>query len=300
MSTTAGGARTWSLPAAMTALNALLGQDHVSPTYVRLRMALLTAQWDIYGKLLVEHSTSGSSRNISAQESPLTPDDVSFDPELLESLFSALNAAVRQHGENDVALVQLASQFAQDPSQLVQFARAAAFGSDQDYLESLADHADTPLNALLFVGRTLAAPFVSAVTANRPQPKSKISKADDSPRECPACASVPGLAWLTRDKGARTLFCSLCGAAWAHKRLVCPFCGSQDPDGLSYIRIDEQDARWLETCQKCNCYIKTVDERKLPHGATIIPVAEDTATLHLDLLADQEGFSRRQPYTACY
>jgi formate dehydrogenase maturation protein FdhE len=60
--------------------------------------------------------------------------------------------------------------------------------------------------------------------------------------------------------------------------------------------LSEGDPRWIETCESCRGYIKTVDERKLPAGETIIPVVEESATLHLDLLAEREGYIRRIPY----
>jgi hypothetical protein len=39
-----------------------------------------------------------------------------------------------------------------------------------------------------------------------------------------------------------------------------------------------------------------VDERKLPEGEPVFPVVEEAATLHLDLLAEREGYIRRVPY----
>ena len=57
-----------------------------------------------------------------------------------------------------------------------------------------------------------------------------------------------------------------------------------------------RDARWVETCEGCKGYIKTVDERKLPEDETVLSVVEEAATLHLDLLAEREGYIRRVPY----
>ena len=64
------------------------------------------------------------------------------------------------------------------------------------------------------------------------------------------------------------------------------------------LTIDVGEHRWIETCQSCNRYLKTIDERKLPEGEEIIPVVEATATLYLDLIAEQEGCRSGEPYVA--
>jgi FdhE protein len=69
-----------------------------------------------------------------------------------------------------------------------------------------------------------------------------------------------------------------------------------DRESLGVLRLDDADAHWIETCERCKGYIKTVDERKLPEGETVLPVVEEAATLHLDLLAEREGYIRRVPY----
>ena len=45
-------------------------------------------------------------------------------------------------------------------------------------------------------------------------------------------------------------------------------------------------------------YLKTVDERKLPEEQAVVPLAETTATLYLDLIAEKEGYLRGVPYAA--
>ena len=71
---------------------------------------------------------------------------------------------------------------------------------------------------------------------------------------------------------------------------------TKDRESLGVLRLDDADPRWVETCERCKGYIKTVDERKLPEGETVFPVVEEAATLHLDLLAEREGYIRRVPY----
>ncbi len=51
-------------------------------------------------------------------------------------------------------------------------------------------------------------------------------------------------------------------------------------------------AWWIEVCEKCKRYIKTVDEGKLSENEDVLPLVEDTATLYLDLIAQREGYAR--------
>jgi FdhE protein len=92
------------------------------------------------------------------------------------------------------------------------------------------------------------------------------------------------------------LTCGLCGSAWEAARLLCACCGTQEREDLGLLRPAHGDARWVETCEACKGYIKTVDERKLPDGETVLAVVEEAATLYLDLLAEREGYIRRVPY----
>ena len=79
-------------------------------------------------------------------------------------------------------------------------------------------------------------------------------------------------------------------------RLGCACCGTQDRAVLGLLRLTDRDPRWIETCESCQGYIKTVDERRLAEDETVFPVVEEAATLHLDLLAEREGYIRRVPY----
>jgi FdhE protein len=47
-----------------------------------------------------------------------------------------------------------------------------------------------------------------------------------------------------------------------------------------------------ETCDACKCYLKIVRRDK---NAAVDPVADDLASLSLDILVDEAGFSRRGP-----
>lgn len=105
---------------------------------------------------------------------------------------------------------------------------------------------------------------------------------------CPICGSVPALAELRGEPGRRYLRCALCEGAWRVPRLRCPVCGTTDHTQLRFLRIEHDLEMRLDLCEACRRYLKT---RILPGGeAETDPFGRDLATLHLDVLAREQGY----------
>ena len=289
------GSPSYGLAEAVEGLEALIGQQHIAEDYVRFRAGLLKAQWAVRETLEKSLRQTERKPNGKPRVPALDAETVAFDRELLASLCEALRDTVAGPGDDDGEVPRLAAAAKEDPTLLDGLVRATAFGPDREYLELLSERLDISADALLFVGRMLAAPFV-AVAARHVGGASPTATDTGG---CALCGSPAALALLAGEEGKRTLFCSLCGSSYGFKRLACPHCGNDETDALTYIRPSDSDPRWIETCDKCKRYIKTIDARKLPAGRPFIPVVEETATLHLDLLAEKEGCARGLPYVAC-
>jgi formate dehydrogenase accessory protein FdhE len=271
-------------------LHALIGEPQVSEACVRFRLDVLAAQRAARRAL-----TSSGSGSLPAGPFPLGPRDIPLPAEILATLLQAIRVAAATHGRETEEIQRLTAAAAADPDVLPILAAAAAFGPDLEALESLARRWRVYVDALLFIGRVLAAPCVTeAVQARSPDARSFPGEAEA--HRCPACGSSPSIARLRRADGRRLLTCGLCGNEWEAVRLACACCGTLERTHLGILRLGDADARWVETCDDCKGYIKTVDERKLPEGDMVFPVVEETATLHLDLLAEREGYIRRVPY----
>lgn len=104
---------------------------------------------------------------------------------------------------------------------------------------------------------------------------------------CPICGSPPALAWL-EGEGQRSLICSFCWHQWPVPRSLCPFCGTRDPQALSYIYSEEEKDYRVDVCNACRKYIKTVDTRDLARRC--YPPLEQIASLHLDIKAAEAGY----------
>jgi FdhE protein len=108
---------------------------------------------------------------------------------------------------------------------------------------------------------------------------------------CPVCGGPPVASLLVGWPGAHgTRFCScaLCGTLWNYVRIKCVLCGSTK--GISYREIDGGGGIvQAETCTSCRGYVKILNQQKDPD---VEAVADDVASLGLDLLVRDEGFRR--------
>lgn len=105
---------------------------------------------------------------------------------------------------------------------------------------------------------------------------------------CPICGGMPHMADLRGPEGRRFLACGTCNHRWNFPRITCPFCGNKDQKSLGYFWAESEKEYRVDYCTACKKYLKTVDlrERESPLDLEI----EDAATLHLDLLAQKEGY----------
>jgi len=275
-------------------LAALSDRESVSHDYVRLRIEVLKAQAATLAGLAGR--TAAPVRRTSKPEGPaLGPDMLPFDPVPARRLFDSIARARGQHGNPGADLARLRSAVGSEPGLLEDLTRRAAFGPDEEYVLSLAGRINVSPELVVFLGRLLAAPFVTHAVECLREQGAVVSRSDGS---CPACGSTPALASLRREDGARVLHCSLCGHRWSFGRLVCPFCGGQDQSAVTRLTVAGEDVRWIEACDECKHYLKVIDLRRRPEGQDFIPLVEEVAGLCLDLVAEREGYLPKPPYAA--
>jgi FdhE protein len=108
---------------------------------------------------------------------------------------------------------------------------------------------------------------------------------------CPVCGSEP-VASVVRiggaEQGLRYLHCSLCNAEWHAVRIKCVYCDTTK--GISYYGIEGGSAAIkAEHCEQCASYLKILYMEKDPG---VEAVADDVASLTLDVLMAESGFGR--------
>jgi FdhE protein len=111
---------------------------------------------------------------------------------------------------------------------------------------------------------------------------------------CPCCGSTSSASRVTasgQTPGARYLCCSLCSTAWNYSRAVCVPCGGSRTLALRGIEGDS-GLVMAETCDECGTYSKLMYEAK---DMQADPYADDFATLGLDVMVGEAGWSRHAP-----
>ena len=106
---------------------------------------------------------------------------------------------------------------------------------------------------------------------------------------CPICGREPKIGELKEEEGRRFLFCNQCGYEWTFVRIKCPFCGNEEQQSLAFFTIEGDERYRVDVCNECKRYIKIIDFRETKQEANLD--VEDIATLHLDMLAYEEGYN---------
>lgn len=126
----------------------------------------------------------------------------------------------------------------------------------------------------------------------------------EAPTHCPCCGSLP-VAGVTRigadESGHRYLHCALCSTQWHYVRIKCARC--EGTKGLHYEQLEPGPgaapraaagaqaigAVRAECCDGCGHYLKLAGMERDPQ---VEPVADDLASLALDLLVTEAGHER--------
>jgi FdhE protein len=174
-----------------------------------------------------------------------------------------------------------------------------------EHLETLADRV---LHTELYGDDAVLLPYVGAALqvlwtglAQKLGSGPTTIAALDVPGVCPCCGFLP-VASIVKTVGQaenaianlRYLHCALCNTEWNLVRVKCAACDSTE--GISYHELQgeavkQPSAVRAETCDACKSYLKIVYQEKGGED----PVADDLATLALDILVDEAGYARAGP-----
>jgi len=122
------------------------------------------------------------------------------------------------------------------------------------------------------------------------------------PGVCPLCGSLPVASMVcaqSRYQGYRYLHCALCATEWHMVRVLCSQCGASGKN-IAYHSLEANAADKgsskeggaavrAETCEQCHAYRKILYQEK---DTGVEPVADDVASVALDLLLSEEGYHR--------
>lgn len=244
---------------------------------------------------------------------PLAVDRHRRDPrwlEVLRRVLAALDARLPPGVARDVARGLAAQPDAHLQQQADRVLNGITLGLDIATAPLLAAGLQVAMTGTLLATQ---AAFDTAAPKPRVAP---FGRTDDA-THCPGCGQLP-VASVTRigaaEAGHRYLQCAWCGLQWHMVRIKCAHCLSTK--GISYQSLAARDAGGepaaspprskaeraamegegaagrpveIECCAECGHYLKIVHMERDPN---VEPVADDLATVTLDLLAAESGLQR--------
>jgi len=264
-----------------------LAKDHPLAGYLELMALLCEAQQRALGtragQALPEPLLLEASRAVRHGMPPLPAMGLNRSPlwrEILTELCAALEGAPNFPAQVGSTLARLA---AAPPSQLEQQADALLSGAGSGV--------DAPCAPLV-----MAALQVYWTLRVLQLPVEQLAQLPQVSLVCPLCGSLPvasvvqsGSQGVGKDQhGLRYMSCGLCASEWHLVRVKCSHCESTA--GIHYQSIEggPKGIR-AEVCGQCHTYRKIFYREDEPAAEA---VADDLASIALDLLVAEAGFHR--------
>ena len=254
-----------------------LSEGHALAPYLRFLAALSDAQHQLQDGLAAPDMPGEETRERSRAFGmpPLDRNafnaDAAFAPTLERLL--ALAPSIDMPANARAALARVSGADAAAHEAMIRNVLADAIPAD-----ALAEH--------VFVAAALQVHF--SRKAARLDPKNLVPVGDGA---CPACGGPPVASMVVGWTGAlntRFCACSLCNTLWNVLRIKCVLCGSITQ--ISYQQIEGGDGQVrAEICDNCHGYVKILQEVQNPF---LDPIADDVASLALDLLVRERGYRR--------
>jgi FdhE protein len=226
-------------------------------------------------------------REIKAKEGfPLfSREELPVDLKATSSLFTRVLDHLSSKKREDREALKRALERARTDGQWIERMLRAFLARDEATIDAMAQEVSLDSTVIKFVTTMALKPSLNTL---RGLVSGAIQKGKWEYGYCPLCGSRPDMAYLD-EQGKRMLHCELCGFEWNYPRIQCPFCENSDSEELGYFMSEEEKGLRVDYCKKCNAYIKTIDLRVAEAPAPL--ELENLITLHLDMLAHEQGFA---------
>lgn len=222
----------------------------------------------------------------------IDPEELLPGPDELAVMVEQVIQVLGRHSEDSAALLKDLAGLAEETARLRDLARTYLVEGEEALRKDLMSIEGVNPEVVMFIlFNALKRPFLEAAY--------RCGSVDTSTWEkgyCPVCGGEPAVAYLMGEGGKRHLICYRCEVHWRYRRLICPYCGHENPKDSGYLYSEDPDYRTLfaSACRECNSYIKgwriEGDDLGSAH-----PEVEDLKTPGFDRAVEDEGFSRGAP-----
>lgn len=259
----------------------VLAEGHPMAAWLRFLADLVRAQADAatWGGTAAAISAAETERAVSAGMPPLAPDSHRRDHAWREALFIILRA-LESAALPEPAQAAIERLHELDAGALETCADAYLGGSVPAQQAADAVYVAAALQVYFARQAATLAPGALALLPQRGR--------------CPVCGSAPVAGMVTaagKLPGLRYLHCGLCATAWNHVRAACVNCGDTRSVALHEIEGGNGAVK-AETCAACRGYAKMLYQAQ---DMKVEPMADDLASLGLDMLLADAGWSRHAP-----
>lgn len=256
---------------------AVLAPGHQLEPYLRLLSQITRAQHDILGEL-PEPVLPSADRLALARENtmpPISTGQIALD-ETADRTFDALLKAL---GAADLAeTTRTALEAAEKVGPEGRRSMMQAVILDEIPGDAVAEHVLAAAAVQVLFTRLAARLDVGT-----------LERVADG--ACPSCGGAPVASAVVGWEGAhgtRFCTCSICATQWNVVRIRCLVCSSEK--GIAYHSLEGgQETVMGETCEACDSYVKMLHQHK---DTALEPIADDVASLALDLTLTKEGWTR--------
>jgi len=254
-----------------------LAPGHQIESYLRFLAGLTAAQHAVQGDLPPPVLPSADSLRRAHDNAmpPLSVGQLELG-EAADHAFLELARKLRERTLTPASRAAVEKVLAASPEVRTAMLRAVLL--DDIPQDAVAEHVIAAAAAQVHIARAAAALDVATL----------VSVADGA---CPACGGAPVASAIVGWEGAhgtRFCTCSMCATQWHVVRIKCLLCGAEK--GIAYHSLEEGAKTILaETCESCSGYVKILHQHKDP---ALEPVADDAASLALDVVLGREGWAR--------
>jgi hypothetical protein len=218
--------------------------------------------------------------------------DLLPEPGALASDVADVVQILGRYSEDTEALEKDLAGLVEDQARLVELARIYLDEGEETLRNKLLSIEGVNPEVVMFVlFNALKGAFLHAAAAN-----SALDTSSWEERYCPVCGGDASVSYMVGEGGKRHLICFRCEAHWRFRRLVCPYCGVENPEHSGILYSDNTIYRDLSAnvCSECRSYIKgwRIDGDELDD---LNPQIEDLKTPGFDRAVEEEGFFRGAP-----
>lgn len=216
---------------------------------------------------------------------PLVPPVLPMD-QFLETLgrYRALLARFNPEVREDLEFQAMALSGA-DPEVRAQLVRALLMADNGALFDRASSLAIAP-EQLYFLGELALRPYLATYAELL---ETVVDFEHFSGGQCPVCMRRPHMGRIDGENH-KYLHCQACETSWRVPRVACTVCGCTDTEKLGFFTVEGHDELRVEYCTECSDYKKIVNQRIKFRKLDFL--VEDAATVHLDHLAEQEGYVR--------